>query len=61
MIRVVVNDQLRTAFQNFTHELDICDESGRVLARMYPVMDSKSDDAVKPDIIKEEKADRRGE
>ncbi len=61
MMRIVVDDRLRTFFQNFTRELDVCDESGRILARMYPVRDSKLDDTVNPDIIKEVKPGRRSE
>jgi hypothetical protein len=39
MRRVVVDAVLRNKLQNLVQPLELCDESGKVLARVYPVPD----------------------
>ncbi len=36
MTRIVVDEALRTRFHNFAEPFELCDESGRVLARVIP-------------------------
>ena len=36
MVRITVDDELRRRFQDFKEEVEICDEDGRVLARIQP-------------------------
>jgi hypothetical protein len=39
MTRIVIDDVLREKLRGFTEPLDLCDDKGRVLARMVPVAD----------------------
>ncbi len=36
MTRIVVNESMRELLRNFSQPLELCDESGRVLARLIP-------------------------
>ena len=39
MTRVVVDEALRNKLHNLSQPLELCDESGRVLARLVPLLD----------------------
>ena len=39
MTQVVVNEALRGLLHNLSQPLELCDESGRVLGRVFPVLD----------------------
>lgn len=39
MTRVTVDDDLRRKLHDLSHEIELCDEEGRVLARVKPVVD----------------------
>jgi len=37
MVRITVDDELRKKFFNFTEDIELCDETGRVVARLQSV------------------------
>jgi hypothetical protein len=39
MTRVTLDQVLRTKLHNLTDAIELCDESGRVVARVYPAAD----------------------
>ena len=39
MTRVIVNETLRSMLHNFSQPLELCDESGQVLGRVFPALD----------------------
>jgi hypothetical protein len=39
MTRIVVDELLRSKLHNLSEPLELCDESGRVLARLTPKLD----------------------
>lgn len=39
MTRVVVNETLRSLLHNLSQPLELCDEDGRVLGRVFPTAD----------------------
>jgi hypothetical protein len=57
MVRITVDDELREKFHNFTEDVEICDEDGRVLARFQPSTpwtDPDQWEPLTPDISQEE-------
>ncbi len=50
MTRIVVDAALKQRFQNFVRPIELCDEHGRVLARMTPVADDVTCEPLTPDI-----------
>jgi hypothetical protein len=58
MTRIVVDEALRTRFHNFAEPFELCDESGRVLARVIPQFDPAEYD-LEPQISQEEIRRRR--
>jgi len=58
MTRIVVDDVLRMRFHNFAEAFELCDESGRVLARVIPQLDPAEYD-LEPQISQEEIRRRR--
>lgn len=59
MTQIIVTDQLREMLQDFSKSLELCDTSGRVLARLIPVLDPAQYEPVEPDLSPEECARRR--
>ena len=58
MTRIVVDALLRERLQGFAAPLELCDDEGRVLARLTPVYDPEEYDPLDPP-ISEEELDRR--
>jgi len=58
MTRIIVDDVLRMRFHNFAEAFELCDESGRVLARVIPQLDPAQYD-LEPQITQEEIRRRR--
>jgi len=54
MTRVVVDDSLRTKLLNFCEPLELCDESGQVLARLLPKIDPSQYEGLESPLSKEE-------
>jgi hypothetical protein len=54
MTRVTVNDTLRNALRNFSGPVELCDESGKVVARVFPVLDLSNYEPWEPPISEEE-------
>jgi hypothetical protein len=61
MTQVIVTETLRTMLQDFSKSLELCDESGRVLARVIPVLDPSRYERVEPELSREESERRRQE
>ncbi len=53
MTRVIVNEMLRSMLHNLSQPLELCDESGRVLGRVFPSLDP-SQYNLEPQISQEE-------
>lgn len=58
MTRIVVDASLREKLQDFAQPLELCDDDGRVLARVMPVYDPEEYGPLDPPISDEE-LDRR--
>ncbi len=58
MTRIVVDEALRTRFHNFAEPFELCDDSGRVLARVIPQLDP-AEYNLEPEISQEEIRRRR--
>jgi hypothetical protein len=58
MTRIVVDDVLRGKLHNLTEPLELCDESGRVLARLTPQVDLAKYGPKEPPISAEERRRR---
>ncbi len=58
MTRIIVDEALRTRFHNFAEPFELCDESGRVLARVIPQL-NPAEDNLEPQISQEEIRRRR--
>jgi hypothetical protein len=58
MTRIVVDEALRTRFHNFAEPFELCDDSGRVLARVIPQLDP-AEYNLEPQISQEEIRRRR--
>lgn len=54
MTRIVVDDSLLSKLQNLVEPLELCDKSGRVLARVVPSLDPAVFDGLQPKISREE-------
>ena len=54
MSRVVVDSLLREKLQNFALPLELCDDAGRVLARLTPVYDPDEYGPLDPPISEDE-------
>jgi hypothetical protein len=54
MSRVLVDEALRAKLQNFSRPLELCDESGRVLGRLFPAVDLSQYEPWEPPISEEE-------
>lgn len=54
MIRIIVDDVLRSKLYDFARPLELCDESGRLLARLVPQIDPSQFEPREPSIDEEE-------
>jgi len=54
MTRVIVTDTLRSLLGNLAQPLELCDDSGQVLARVTPLCDPSEYEAWEPPISEEE-------
>jgi hypothetical protein len=54
MTRIVIDSEVREKLHNLTAPLELCDEAGRVLARLTPAMSSLQCDGFEPQISPEE-------
>ncbi len=54
MTRVVVDEVLRSRLHNLTQPLELCDESGRIVGRVFPAADVSDYDLWQPPITEEE-------
>ena len=59
MTQVILDRTLRTQLHNLTEPLELCDESGRLLARVVPVLDESQYEPVEPQVSTEELQRRR--
>jgi hypothetical protein len=61
MTQIVLDAALRSKLYDLKQPLELCDESGRILARLVPVLDSSDFEPVEPQLSAEELQRRRGE
>jgi hypothetical protein len=54
MTRVVLDSAMRQLLHNLTQPLELCDESGQVLARLTPVADLSGYEPLEPQVSDEE-------
>jgi hypothetical protein len=57
MVRITVDDELRKKFLDFSDDIELCDESGRVLARFQrstPWSDPDQWEPITPEVSQEE-------
>ena len=59
MTKVIVDQAIRDKLLNFTEPLELCDESGNVLARLLPAIDREQYEGLEPGICKDELRRRR--
>jgi hypothetical protein len=61
MTQIILDEVLRSKLHNLTEALELCDESGTILARLIPVLDESAYEPVEPAISAEELERRRQE
>jgi hypothetical protein len=54
MTRITLDSDLRSKLLNLSHPLELCDESGRVLARLLPTFDPSRYEGLEPQISRDE-------
>jgi hypothetical protein len=54
MVKVIVDEVLRSKLHNLTQALELCDESGRVLGRFSPILDLSPYEGLEPQISEAE-------
>lgn len=54
MTRIVIDDVLRNKLNNLTQPLELCDDQGQVLGRVFPVVDQAEFEAWEPSFSEEE-------
>jgi len=54
MTEIILDASICTQFDNLTHPVEVCDQSGRVLGRFVPLVDMSEWEPVSPDISEEE-------
>ena len=59
MTRVIVDAALLSRLHNLTQPLELCDDSGRVLARILPAVDPSLYEGLEPQISREELEQRK--
>lgn len=61
MTQIVLDASLRSKLYDLKQALELCDETGKVLARLVPVLDESQFELVEPSISAEELQRRREE
>ena len=61
MTQIILDQSLRTKLHDLNQPLEICDESGKVLARLIPVIDQSSFEPIEPHLSPDELELRRNE
>lgn len=59
MTRVIVDASLKSKLHNLTEVLELCDESGHILGRFTPEVDSTACERYEPQLSEEELERRR--
>jgi hypothetical protein len=54
MTRITLDADLRSKLLNLAEPLELCDETGRVLGRFFPTVDSSQYEGLEPQISREE-------
>ena len=54
MTRIIVDELLRSRLHNLTQPLELCDESGRIVGRLFPTEDASDYDPCRPPLTEEE-------
>jgi hypothetical protein len=54
MVRITADEQSRKALLDFSKEIEVCDEQGRILARVKPVLDSSFWNSLSPPASEDE-------
>ena len=54
MTQIVLDASTRSKLHDLMHDLELCDESGKVLARLIPVQDSSRFEPGEPQVSEEE-------
>ena len=54
MTRILVDEVLRSKLLNLDQRIELCDDSGRVVARVLPTYDPSKYEGLEPQITKEE-------
>jgi hypothetical protein len=52
--RITLDSELRTRLLNLDHPLELCDESGQVLARVLPTLDPSQYEGLESQISRDE-------
>lgn len=58
MTRIILDRHLRTQLRNLSVPLELCDETGQVLAQLTPIIKAPEYDSWEPPISEEELRDR---
>jgi hypothetical protein len=58
MTRVLLDAALRSKLHNLSHPLELCDDSGKVVGRVFPTADLSQYEPLEPQ-VSEEELDRR--
>ncbi|HEY7154263.1 MAG TPA: hypothetical protein VH575_09935 [Gemmataceae bacterium] len=61
MTQIILDATLRSKLHNLSQPLELCDESGRILARLTPVLDPSQYEPVEPQLSPDELQRRRQE
>jgi hypothetical protein len=59
MTQVLVTETLRTMLYNLSQPLELRDESGQILARVFPMLDLSQYEPLEPQISREEMQRRK--
>ncbi len=54
MTRVILDEVLRNKLHNLSRPLELCDESGEVVGRVFPMLDLSQYEPLEPQISNEE-------
>jgi hypothetical protein len=61
MTQVILDSILRSKLHNLSHPLELCDETGKVVAQVIPVLDAADYEPVEPPELNAEELQRRRE
>jgi hypothetical protein len=59
MTQVLVTETLRSMLHNLSQPLELCNESGQILACVYPMLDLSQYEPLEPQISREEMQRRK--